>query len=50
MGFRKKMNAIIAKERKASKIKRDAKKLKRLNAEPTPGQKLHAIMHGKVEN
>jgi hypothetical protein len=47
MGMRKKINAIIAKERKAAKIRRDQKKLKRAEKAQTPGQTLHEKMHGR---
>jgi hypothetical protein len=49
MGTRKKINAIVAKERLAAKIHRDKNKIKRAAAAATPGQILHAKMHGRDE-
>lgn len=48
MGMRKRINAIIAKERKAAKIVRDVKKQKRAATPATAGQTLHDKMHGRA--
>ena len=49
MGMRKKINAIVAKERKKAKIRRDKNKIKRAAKPATAGQSLHAKMHGHDE-
>lgn len=49
MGMRKKINAIVAKQRKAAKIRRDKNKIKRAEKPATAGQTLHAKMHGHDE-
>lgn len=49
MGMRKKINAIVAKQRVKAKVRRDKNKLKRAAKPATPGQSLHAKMHGHDE-
>jgi hypothetical protein len=49
MGMRKKINAIVAKQRVAAKKHRDKNKLKRAAKPATAGQTLHATMHGRSD-
>lgn len=49
MGMRKKINAIVAKQRVAAKKHRDKNKLKRAAKPATAGQTLHAKMHGRSD-
>jgi hypothetical protein len=48
MGKRKKNNQIEKQRRLVARLKRNAKRIKRMAKEKTPGQLLHEIMYGSL--